>query len=128
MGILYAFIALFFGVDLINLRDSQSREKIIEYTILEKRILTSGRGQSNEIDYSYDTKRGTVNITSREYDLISKGINPELFYSTETNRIYTAWEKKRALRIFVLFVVLSIITLIPWQKMRWNNRKSIEKS
>lgn len=117
LGIIFFSISVKFFTNYVDFNSSISESKPIVYSFVEKRINRGGRGETYEMDYQYNLKRGTVNITSEEYDMITSGKYPQLYYSKSTGLIFSNWEIKKAFRITVLFLLLSIVAILPWNKL-----------
>lgn len=128
LGIIFFSISVKYFTNYVDFNSSISESKPIVYSFVEKRINRGGRGETYEMDYQYNLKRGTVNITSEEYDMITSGKYPQLYYSKSTGLVFSNWEIKKAFRITILFLLLSIVAILPWNKLvkqklcksRWN--------
>ena len=117
LGIIFFSISVKFFTNYVDFNSSISESKPIVYSFVEKRINRGGRGETYEMDYQYNLKRGTVNITSEEYDMITSGKYPQLYYSKSTGLVFSNWEIKKAFRITILFLLLSIVAILPWNKL-----------
>lgn len=117
LGVIFLGISVNFYKDYLVFKSAISESKPIVYSFIERRINKGGRGETYEMDYQYKYRKGTVNITSQEYDLITNAKYPSLYYSINTDLIFSKWEKERALRIAILFLVLFIFAIFPWSKL-----------
>jgi lipoprotein signal peptidase len=117
LGVIFLGISVNFFKDYIAFKSAISESKPIVYSFIERRINKGGRGETYEMDYQYKYQKGTVNITSQEYDLIANAKYPSLYYSKNTGLIFSKWEEKKAFRITILFLVLFIVAIFPWNKL-----------
>jgi hypothetical protein len=113
LGLLFIIISIYFLKNYMEF-NSFSNNKPISYLFLDKRINKGGRGESYEMDFKYNNHVESISITSKEYDLIEEKQYPELYYSDYSGSIYSEWEKKKALRIALLFFILFICSVFPW--------------
>jgi hypothetical protein len=54
---------------------------------------------------------------NQDFDLIENGIYPELYYSQDIDSVFSKWSVKVSLRVAILFLLLSIMSIIPWNKV-----------
>jgi hypothetical protein len=117
LGIIFFSISVKFFMDYIDFNSSISESKPIVYSFVEKRINRGGRGESYDMIIEYKNRERTISINSKEYDLIEKGDFPKLFYSKNTDSIFSKWSIKLSFRITILFLLLSIVSIVPWNKL-----------
>ena len=117
LGIIFFSISVKFFTNYVDFISSISESKPIVYSFVEKKINRGGRGESYDMIIEYNNGERTISITSKEYDLIEKGDFPKLFYSKNTDSIFSKWSIKLSLRVSILFLLLSIVAILPWNKL-----------
>lgn len=88
--------------------------KPIAYKYISKE-LNSGRGVSYDMNLAYNNKNYTTSITSKEYDLINKGVYPTLYFSDKSKTIYSKWVIAMNLRISLVMLFVFILVITPWE-------------
>lgn len=88
----------------------------IEYTYMNKKIHKGGRGEWYQMTVAYQAKKYDVVITSSIYEQIEENKLPSLYYSSKRDAVFSLWEKKRALRITLLFIAGCLLTFVPFNK------------
>jgi hypothetical protein len=114
LGLIFISISIIFFKNYIEF-NSSNKYKPISYLFIDRRINKGGRGESYEMDFKYNNQLKTISITSKEYDLIEMQQYPELYYSEVSDSIYSDWEKKKALRVAILFLILFLTSIFPWK-------------
>lgn len=117
LGLIFFSIFINYLGDYIDFKTAMFESTPISYSYIDKRINRGGRGETYEMDYQYNNIKGTLSITSKEYDLIEDAEYPELFYSKRSRLIFSKWEMKKAFRITILFLALFIIAIFPWNRL-----------
>ncbi len=88
----------------------------VHYTYVDKEIKRGGRGNPYQMAVVYNGRKFTVNITSGIYVQIDENKLPSLYYSPRRDVVFSLWEKKRAMRIALLFMAAALVTMIPFHK------------
>ena len=73
----------------------------IEYVVTDK-YKSKGRSRTVTMDILYEGKDYTLDITSRDYHNLDKGIYPELFFLKERGCVFYRWTIKKSLRVALL--------------------------
>lgn len=116
-GVLFLSVSIYSLMNYIDFRNALTKSKPIVYSFIEKRVNKGGRGESYDMIIKFKNKERTISITSKEFELIENGKYPELFYSNDTDSIFSKWSIKLSLRITILFLLLSIVAILPWNKL-----------
>lgn len=114
LSVLYFSISISYFKDYIDFKSAISESKSISYLFIDKKINKGGRGESYDMIIEYKNKRQIISITSKEFYLIENGKYPQLYYSNNSGLFFSRWNIKMALRITILFLLLSIIAIFPW--------------
>jgi hypothetical protein len=120
LGVLFLSNSFFNYLHYLDYKSSITNNKPISYTFIENKIHEGGRGKYYDMVIKYNNNESVINITSKELDLIELGKYPELYFSKNSGIIFSKWEIKKAIRITILFFLLSIIALIPWNFLKLN--------
>lgn len=116
-SVLFLCVTIYSLFNYIHFRNALSEFKPIVYSYIEKRVNRGGRGESYDMIIEYKNKKRTISITSQDFDLIENGIYPELYYSQDIDSVFSKWSVKVSLRVAILFLLLSIMSIIPWNKV-----------
>lgn len=84
-------------------------KKPIDYQVVDKRVV-SGRGVRYQMTVDYRKSTYKVDITSTMFADLENNVQPELFYDSRSNEIFSAWKVKIFLRSWVIFSILFIGT------------------
>lgn len=113
-GLLFAVISIMSFCNYFDFKSSMVSNEPVSYLFIEKRINRGGRGEAYEMDFLYNRRKYSIFITGNEYSLIEKGKYPILYISKESGNFFSVWSIKRSFRISMLFFMLLIFTLIPY--------------
>ncbi len=118
LGALFLSVSIYSFMKYFEFRNAFLEGKPIVYSLIEKRINKGSRGgDSYKIVVEYNKSEQTVTVTSQDFDLIDKGKYPELYYSQYSDSVFSKWSVKVSLRVAILFLLLSIMSIIPWNKV-----------
>ncbi len=118
LGVIFFSISIIHFINYNNYRRSLKKREPISYSYVDRKINTGGRGESYEMTITYDKKKYKINLTSKEYYEINDEMFPILYYSKGNNLVFSEWEMKRAYRIFLVFIIMFLITIIPFSRLR----------
>lgn len=117
-GLLFISLSIYFFRDYFDFKSEIVNNKLISYSFIEKKINKGGRGESYDMIFFYNRQKHSISITSTEYYLIEEGKFPKLYLSKKSNSIFSVWSIKRSLRLGILFLSLSIISVFPYSLFR----------
>lgn len=86
----------------------------IAYEYIERKVVSGAKGETYQLIYKVNNIIGEVAITSIDYDSITAGKYPDLFYSKKDNVYFSRWDLKRSARISAVFFIFFVIAIFPW--------------
>jgi|688.fasta_scaffold282098_2 hypothetical protein len=116
-GVIFLFISLYNYTNYLDFYNSLNEPQKIKYLFVSKKINIGGRGNSYEMIINYKNKLKTISLTSKEYTLIDIKNYPILYEGKRTGYIFSKWVVKKSLRISILFFLMFVVAVSPWNKV-----------
>lgn len=114
--IVFFSISIYHIVAYLEYGSAVEDETPVQYTYVGKEIKKGGRGEWYQMTVVYNGRAFTVSITSEIYKQIDENQFPDLYYSPQQDAVFSLWEKKKALRIALLFLAGALVTFVPFNK------------
>lgn len=115
--ILLLSISIYYTIAYLEYGSVVEDDVPVKYIYVSKQIKKGGRGRWYQMVVVYNGKEFAVHITSDIYNQIDENRLPDLYYSSQQDAVFSLWEKKRALRIALLFMAGGLITFVPFNKL-----------
>ncbi|BEH00165.1 hypothetical protein BSYN_24290 [Bacteroides sedimenti] len=111
--VIFILFTLYSTVKYIEYERVKHSEKPIKYSYIETDYHRGGRGGYYQMKVRYCQREYSVNISEEVSNQIKFKRMPNLYFSNLTNSVFSLWDIKRALRIYIMFTTLFAITFIP---------------
>jgi cytochrome bd-type quinol oxidase subunit 2 len=113
-----AFGIFFLSVASYNLyqysvfKKTMNTDHIIDYKVVESKTHKGGRGSYYTLTVLFNSKNYTLSIDSKKLKNLDKKVEPTLYYAEEIDQVFSNWSIKQSFRIFAIFAVGFIISIL----------------
>lgn len=112
LSLVFCFISIYHLNSYYHYINRLNIEDSINYEFVKSTEYAGGRGDYYMMVVRYNNNIYEVNITSKMHKRAKENEFPNLSYSIERDEIISDWSIKRSLRIFITFLIISIVNIL----------------